>query len=52
MIMGAEFNYVTFADKLGKDTIVRQFIEGEFVGLTVPQAHALRHRKDVAYLQS
>lgn len=28
------------------------FTEGEFVGLTVPQAHALRHRKDVAYLQS
>ena len=25
MIMGAEFNYVTFADKLGKDTIVRQW---------------------------
>lgn len=25
MIMGAEFNYVTFADKLGKDAIIRQW---------------------------
>jgi hypothetical protein len=28
------------------------FTEDEFVGLTAPQAHELRHRKDVAYLQS
>lgn len=28
------------------------FTEAEFIGLTVAQAHNLRHRKDVAYLQS
>lgn len=28
------------------------FTENEFVGLTVAQAFELRHRKDVAYLQS
>ena len=28
-----------------------RFDEGELVGLTEPEAHALRHKKDVAYLQ-
>lgn len=28
------------------------FSEGEFVGLTELEAHALHHRKDVAYLRS
>ena len=28
------------------------FTESEFIGLTRDQAHELRHRKDVAYLQS
>lgn len=28
------------------------FTASEFVGLSVAQAHELRHRKDVAYLQS
>ena len=28
------------------------FTEAEFIGLTSDQAHDLRHRKDVAYLQS
>lgn len=28
------------------------FTASEFLGLTVAQAHELRHRKDVAYLQS
>ena len=27
------------------------FTAAEFIGLTVEQAHSLRHRKDVAYLQ-
>ena len=28
------------------------FTQSEFIGLTSDQAHDLRHRKDVAYLQS
>jgi hypothetical protein len=29
-----------------------RFDEGELIGLTEFEAHALRHRKDVAYLRS
>ncbi len=29
-----------------------RFDECEFIGLTEAQAHALRHKKDVAYLQA
>ncbi len=28
------------------------FTESEFIGLTESEAHALRHKKDVAYLRS
>lgn len=40
-----ELLFTYYADELS-------FTEAELVGLTVAQARSLRHRRDVAYLQS
>jgi hypothetical protein len=47
----------TFDDGTGKDLFSFypdeiRFDEGELIGLTEPEAHALRHRKDVEYLRA
>jgi len=43
---GAKFKLFSFfADEIN-------FTSGEFLGLTIDQALELRHKKDVAYLQS
>lgn len=40
-----EFLFEYYPDELS-------FTPTEFIGLTIEQAHALKHRKDVDYLQS